>query len=177
MCLYCNDKCRPFSDKYAVRKHMAAKGHCKVHYGDGDDDEEAELEEFYDYSSSYTDADGAQLVVVDDSQNRIEFGTGGSELILTRTNEGGSSKRVLGSREFLRYYRQKPRPMPTNDTSLGAALASRYKSMGLATVQSKEHMVRLKVLKAMNKSGVEDMRSKIGMKSNVIRNLPKNVTY
>jgi len=30
---------------------MTAKSHCKVHFGDGDDDEEAELEEFYDYSS------------------------------------------------------------------------------------------------------------------------------
>lgn len=49
--------------------------------------------------------------------------------------------------------------------------------MGLATVQSREHMVRLKVLKEMNRSGVEIMRSKIAMKSNVIRNLPKNVPY
>lgn len=49
--------------------------------------------------------------------------------------------------------------------------------MGLATVQSREHVVRMKVLKAMNKSGVEAMRSKMGMKSNVIRNLPNNVPY
>lgn len=53
----------------------------------------------------------------------------------------------------------------------------RYKSMGLATVQSREHVVRMKVIKEMNRSGVEAMRSKIGMKSNVIRNLPKNVLY
>lgn len=49
--------------------------------------------------------------------------------------------------------------------------------MGLATVQSKERMVRMKVLKEMRRSGVEAMRSKMGMKSNVIRNLPKNCTY
>ncbi|KAL0287765.1 UNVERIFIED_CONTAM: Cytoplasmic 60S subunit biogenesis factor REI11 [Sesamum angustifolium] len=83
---------------------------------------------------------------------------------------------MLGSREFLRYYRQKPRPTPANN-AITAALASRYKSMGLATVQSREHVVRMKVIKAMNKSGIEAMRSKIGMKSNVIRNLPKNVPY
>ena len=29
---------------------MIAKGHFRVHYGDGDDDEDVELEEFYDYS-------------------------------------------------------------------------------------------------------------------------------
>lgn len=49
--------------------------------------------------------------------------------------------------------------------------------MGLATAQSREQIVRMKVMKHMNKSGVEAMRSKIGMKSNVIRNLPKNVPY
>jgi pre-60S factor REI1 len=49
--------------------------------------------------------------------------------------------------------------------------------MGLATVQSREQMVRMKVMKQMNRSGVEAMRTKIGMKSNVIRNLPKNVTH
>lgn len=49
--------------------------------------------------------------------------------------------------------------------------------MGLATVQSREQMVRMKVMKEMSRSGVEHMRSKIGMKSNVIRNLPKNVPH
>ncbi|CAA3007192.1 cytoplasmic 60S subunit biogenesis factor REI1 homolog 1 [Olea europaea subsp. europaea] len=177
MCLYCNDRCHPFSSLEAVRKHMEAKSHCKVHYGDGGEDEEAELEEFYDYSSSYVDTDGKQLIAVDDTSNTVELGSGGSELVITRRNDGAISTRMLGSREYLRYYRQKLRPTPANNIAIAAALASRYKSMGLATVQSREHMVRLKVMKAMTKTGVEAMRSKIGMKSNVIRNLPKNVPY
>ncbi|PIM99869.1 C2H2-type Zn-finger protein [Handroanthus impetiginosus] len=176
MCLYCNERCHPFSSLEAVRKHMEAKSHCKVHYGDGSEDEEAELEEFYDYSSSYVDADGKQLVAVDDMQNAVELGRGGSELVITRRNDGATVTKMLGSREYLKYYRQKPRPSPSN-SAITAALASRYKSMGLATVQSREHAVRMKVIKAMNKSGVEAMRSKIGMKSNNIRNLPKNVPY
>lgn len=53
LCLYCNERCQPFSSLEAVRKHMEAKMHCKVRYGDGDDEEEVELEEFYDYSSRY----------------------------------------------------------------------------------------------------------------------------
>lgn len=53
MCLYCNERRHPFNSLEAVRKHMEAKSHCKVHYGDGGDDEEAELEEFYDYSSRF----------------------------------------------------------------------------------------------------------------------------
>ncbi|XVF19363.1 hypothetical protein REPUB_Repub11eG0104400 [Reevesia pubescens] len=61
MCLYCNERCHPFTSLEAVRKHMAAKGHYKVHYGDNDEDEEVELEEFYDYSSSYVDESGKHI--------------------------------------------------------------------------------------------------------------------
>lgn len=177
MCLYCNERCHPFNSLEAVRKHMAAKSHCKVHYGDGGDDEEAELEEFYDYSSSYADTNGKQLVEANGMGNTVDLGSGGAELIITQRTDGRISTKMLGSREYLRYYRQKPRPSPTNGIAITAALASRYRSMGLATVQSKEQMVRMKVMKEMNRSGVEAMRSKMGMKSNVIRNLPKNVTY
>uniref|UniRef100_A0A453SRS8 C2H2-type domain-containing protein n=1 Tax=Aegilops tauschii subsp. strangulata TaxID=200361 RepID=A0A453SRS8_AEGTS len=177
MCLYCNDRCQPFQSLEAVRKHMDAKGHCKLRYGDGGEDEDADLEDFYDYSSSYVDVEGKQLVTAGDMDNSIELGGGGSELVITSKSEKGRRVTTLGSREFIRYYRQKPRPSVAADRALALSLASSYKSMGLVTVQSKEQMVRLKVLRAMNKSGVETMRTKIGMKSNVIRNLPKNVPY
>ncbi|KAH6836384.1 Zinc finger protein 622 [Perilla frutescens var. hirtella] len=176
MCLYCNERSHSFSSLEAVRKHMEAKSHCKVHYGDGSEDEEAELEEFYDYSSSYVDTDGKQLVAVGDVQNGVALGSGGSELVITRQNNGATLTKMLGSRDYLRYYRQKPRPTALH-SEITAALAARYKSMGLTTVQSREHVVRMKVMKAMNRSGVEAMRSKMGMKSNVIRNLPNNVPY
>jgi len=48
--------------------------------------------------------------------------------------------------------------------------------MGLATVQSKEAIVRMKVMREMNKRGAKSS-VRLGMKSNVIRNLPNNVTY
>lgn len=51
MCLYCNERCHPFQSLEAVRKHMIAKGHCKLRYGDGGDDDDGDLEDFYDYSS------------------------------------------------------------------------------------------------------------------------------
>ncbi|KAF5743396.1 putative transcription factor [Tripterygium wilfordii] len=176
-CLYCNDRCLTFNSLEAVRKHMAAKSHCKVHFGDGDDDEEAELEEFYDYSSSYVDEAGQQLVLSDDIDNTVELGHGGAELVITRRSNDKATTKALGSRGFLRYYRQKPKPAPTNQLAITAALAARYRSMGIVTVQSREQIVRMKVMKQMNRSGVEAMRSKIGMKSNVIRNLPNNVPY
>nr|XP_043613143.1 cytoplasmic 60S subunit biogenesis factor REI1 homolog 1-like [Erigeron canadensis] len=176
ICLYCNSNCQPFNSLEAVRKHMVAKSHCKVHYGDDDEEEEAELEEFYDYSSSYVDANGKKIVSSDGTDDGIELGSGGSELIITTVNDDIISTKAIGSREYLRYYRQRPRPSATG-VPMTAVLAARYRSMGLSTVQSKENMVRMKVMKQMNRTGVDYMRSKMGMKSNVIRNLPKNVTH
>lgn len=178
LCLYCNERCHPFSSLEAVRKHMEAKGHCKVRFGDGGDDEEVELEEFYDYSSSYMDEDGKQLVAMNnDGANSVELGSGGSEIVIRSRTQNGVSSKTLGSREFLRYYKQKPRPAPANGLAISIALASSYKSLGLATVQSKERTIRMKVMKQMSRSGVEAMRTKIGMKNNVIFNLPKNVPH
>ncbi|KAF8086071.1 hypothetical protein N665_0635s0002 [Sinapis alba] len=173
ICLYCNELCHPFSSLEAVRKHMEAKSHCKVHYGDGGDEEDAELEEFYDYSTSYANEGENQMVVSGEPANIVEL-FGGSELVITKRGENKVTSRTLGSREFMRYYKQKP--PPSSQKHIVNSLALRYKSMGLATVQSKEDIVRMKVMREMNKRGAR-MRVKLGMKSNVIRNLPNNVTY
>lgn len=160
MCLFCNELCRPFSSLEAVRKHMEAKSHCKLHYGDGDDDEDAELEEFYDYSSrlqfssisviilvftsvplfmpnlnapsfakfkssSYVDEAGKQIVVSGETDNTVELG-GGSELVITEKSENTTTSKTLGSREFMRYYRQKPRPSSQNSNQIIASLSSRF---------------------------------------------------
>ncbi|CAH8328458.1 unnamed protein product [Eruca vesicaria subsp. sativa] len=175
MCLYCSELCHAFSSLEAVRKHMEAKSHCKLHYGDGDDDEDAELEDFYDYSSSYVDETGDQIVVAGETENAVEL-VGGSELVITERSENTTTSRTLGSREFMRYYRQKPRPSSENSNQIVASLSSRYKSLGLKTVPSKEDRVKMKAIKEMNKRG-ETMRTKMAMKSNVIRNLPNNVPY
>lgn len=65
------------------------------------------------------------MVLSDDAAN-VELGSAGAELVITHKNEDGTLVRTLGSREFLRYYRQKPRPTPSRDTALAAALASRF---------------------------------------------------
>lgn len=75
---------------------------------------------------SYVDEEGKQLVASDDMSNAVELGSGGSELIITRRTDNGKSVKSLGSREYLRYYRQKPRPTPANDIALTLALATRY---------------------------------------------------
>lgn len=71
------------------------------------------------------DVDGKQLVAAGDAQNAVALGSGGSELIITRRNDGATLTKMLGSREYLRYYRQKPRPSPAN-IAITAVLAARY---------------------------------------------------
>lgn len=83
----------------------------------------------YYFCCSYVDAEGKQLIAVDDSNNNIELGTGGSELVITNKSDKGTRVRTLGSREFIRYYRQKPRPSVATDRALALSLASRSKSL------------------------------------------------
>ena len=79
----------------------------------------------YYFLYSYEGVDGNQLVVADDANQMVELGSGGSELIITRRSENGVSVRTFGSREFLRYYRQKPRPSVSRDVALAISLACR----------------------------------------------------
>lgn len=72
------------------------------------------------------DADGKQLMATDYMSSSVELGSGGSELIISRKTDNGVLVRTFGSREFLRYYRQKPPPSLTRDASLALSLASRY---------------------------------------------------
>lgn len=85
----------------------------------------------YYFCCSYVDGEGKQLIAVDDSNNNIELGTGGSELVITNKSEKGTRVRTLGSREFIRYYRQKPRPSVATDRALALSLASRSESLCL----------------------------------------------
>lgn len=55
ICLYCNGRGRGFGSREAVQRHMLDKGHCKLAY-DADEDK-LELGDFYDFSSSYPDAE------------------------------------------------------------------------------------------------------------------------
>lgn len=58
VCIYCNGKGREFRTLDAVRKHMVDKGHCKIAYDNERD--RLELSDFYDFTSSYPDADKAK---------------------------------------------------------------------------------------------------------------------
>ena len=81
---------------------------------------------------SYEGTDGNQLVAIGDMENAVALGSGGAELVITRQNNGATTKKMLGSRDYLRYYRQKHRPTALH-SEITAALASRYAHCALST--------------------------------------------
>lgn len=178
MCLYCDERGKQFHSAEAVRKHMINKSHCKLRYGDGEGIAEEELEDFYDFSSSYKTAESSQILAVHDgAKPLVSLASGGHELVIKSGDEDGSMKRV-GSRDMARYFRQRPAPTDNRNGVMVNALVARYRSMGLATQEQKWRM-RNKPEEQQRKASqrAEYIRSKIALKNNVIRNLPRNCEF
>eukprot|EP00271_Cylindrocystis_brebissonii_P002644 TRINITY_DN1341_c0_g1_i1.p1 TRINITY_DN1341_c0_g1~~TRINITY_DN1341_c0_g1_i1.p1 ORF type:complete len:437 (+),score=105.23 TRINITY_DN1341_c0_g1_i1:279-1589(+) len=183
MCLTCDDGGRQYGSLEAVRHHMTDKNHCKLRWGDGSGVAEEELEEFYDYSSSYGGEDAMQVALAGggDESSPVALSSSGMELVIKKTEgeEAGSSK-VIGSRELARYYKQKPRPSEHRDSVLMASLVARYQSLGLSTRSpgwpgKQKQFAESSGVKASQRA--ERFRTSVALKHNVTRDLPKNVTY
>jgi pre-60S factor REI1 len=141
MCIYCNGRGRGFASGEAARKHMIDKSHCKVAYEAEED--VFEYSDFYDFTSSYPDAqwedvsdeDGQedeQDVDMDGDEgdddgerplpsNEVRYGDNEFELVLP-------SGIRLGHRSLRRYYDQSLRPTGsayTTNSNSGRELATR----------------------------------------------------
>lgn len=180
MCLYCDERGKQFHSEEAVRKHMVNKSHCKLRYGDGEGIAEEELEDFYDFTSSYkttTESSSQTLAVHDGERPLVSLASGGHELVIKSGDDEGSGKRI-GSRDMARYFRQRPAPTDNRNGVMVNALVARYRSMGLAT-QEQKWRLRNKPEEQQRKASqrAEYIRSKIALKNNVIRNLPRNCEW
>ncbi|KAG0583796.1 hypothetical protein KC19_3G163700 [Ceratodon purpureus] len=178
MCLFCDERGKQFHSVEAVRKHMINKSHCKLRYGDGEGIAEEELEDFYDFSSSYKTAESSQVLALHDGANSlVSLASGGHELVIKSGDDEGLVKRI-GSRDMARYFRQRPAPTDNRNGMMVNALVARYRSMGLAT-QEQKWRLRNKPEEQQRKASqrAEYIRSKIALKNNVIRNLPRNCEF
>jgi pre-60S factor REI1 len=100
-CLYCQ---KLFTPGKPCQDHMTSKSHCKVRYENGIDGEE--FEDFYDFSSSYEDMEDVEF---DEDGNVVEGGmtiASTGEMVL-------ADGRIIGHRNFRRYYKQYYRPVDT----------------------------------------------------------------
>jgi pre-60S factor REI1 len=165
LCLYCNGRGRSFNSAEAAQKHMVDKSHCKVAYEREQD--QLELSDFYDFSSSYPDyqaagshggagrrddddsewedvemANGAEGTDSDDEDEQEVEGAnqlryGDSELELVLP-----SGARLGHRSLARYYRQTLFSTPASVGGSGGTVARRLIDQGRANGPSSALVVK-----------------------------------
>ncbi|KAL7318666.1 pre-60S factor rei1 [Mucor circinelloides] len=122
VCIFCNGKGRGMRSVDAVRKHMNDKGHCKIAYEE--DDDAAELVDFYDFSSSYPQIEGDdQEVDIDAELENLTASLTLADDEMSLVLPNGS---VVGHRHMKRYYDQKLKPEETRDSILINKLIGQY---------------------------------------------------
>ncbi|CEP08407.1 hypothetical protein [Parasitella parasitica] len=122
VCIFCNGKGRGMRSVDAVRKHMNDKGHCKIAYEE--DDDAAELVDFYDFSSSYPQIEGGdQEVDIDAELGQLTSALTLADDEMSLVLPNGS---VVGHRHMKRYYDQKFKPEETRDSVLINKLIGQY---------------------------------------------------
>jgi len=158
MCLWCNEKGRSFYSADAARQHMVDKGHCKmIHEGIA----LAEYADYYDYSTSYPDAETTS-VDVDDEVEVPEIDDGDYQLVLP-------SGAVVGHRSLMRYYKQSIDPnrslvVSRNSRKLHKVLAH-YKALGWSATQQEAAARKARDIHYMKR-----MKSKLETKLSVKAN-------
>jgi len=130
VCLKCNNHSRQFQSTRACQMHMTDKGHCLL---DTEGDAMLEYSDFYDFSTSYPDHDGAGAVEDVDSElsagmNNMRVDDDTMELILP-------SGARAGHRALNRYYKQNISPEETRQKyrRLIAGYDNQVRSLGLSS--------------------------------------------
>ncbi|KAK9821205.1 hypothetical protein WJX74_010152 [Apatococcus lobatus] len=172
-----DDKARQYRSLHSVQRHMIDTNQCKMAY----DDNEEEYEDYYDYAlegpAGEASTSGNELMV-GGSNEPVEAVTNGYELAIPA--DEGTKGKVLGSREFARFYRQRPRLDDTRHSVAVNKVLARYRSLGVALLESggasREEKQHRKQTKAIQMK-FDRLRLRNDMRSNVNRNLPQNVPY
>lgn len=157
---------------HGVQRHMIDSGKCKMLY-EGNEDE---YEDYYDYGEEMEEDGGQALVVSEDAA--LLAGTG-YELAIP-TSQDSNAVKLIGSREFSRYYRQRHRNMDMRASAMAARVISKYRQLtvpllgdgteaGIARAQKK--------IEEKCRDRVNKVRLAASLRRNVNDNLPKNVPY
>ncbi|CAH0560373.1 unnamed protein product [Brassicogethes aeneus] len=158
MCLWCNEKGKTFHSSDSARSHMLDKGHCKMlHEGLA----LAEYADFYDYSSSYPDAEKESNI--DEELDVPELEASEYQLVLP-------SGAVVGHRSLMRYYKQSLNPNSAvvvsnkGNKKLHKVLAQ-YRSLGWTATQQTAAAKRARDIHFMKRMQSKYVM-KMGLKAN-----------
>ncbi|KAF5304517.1 hypothetical protein FQA39_LY09568 [Lamprigera yunnana] len=161
MCIWCNEKGKSFYSSEAARKHMIDKGHCKMlHEGLA----LAEYTDFYDYSSSYPDANDSQVNPDEEVETPILDGSN-YQIVLP-------SGFVVGHRSLLKYYRQhidpnRPTTVNRNSKKLHKVLAH-YRALGWTATQQEIVARTARDVHYMKRMQAK-LRTNLGIKANKLQ--------
>jgi pre-60S factor REI1 len=185
---------KQFRSLHAVQRHMVDTNQCKMLY-DGNEDE---YEDFYDYSALAGNADSAAAAspagagAADSAESaearglalstamnglNISSSTAGWELAVPASDSGAAAAgKVLGSREMAKYYKQRPKPIDSRRSVAANLVVAQYRALGVETLGSKAPPA------GEQRAQKERQRQQrqwlnLAMRTNVNRNLPKNVPY
>ncbi len=176
---------KSFASLHAVQRHMVDSGRCRMLY-EGNEEEYAD---FYDYGpDSDGEGDGASvagsvLAAPSGAAAGRDGAAGAYELALPRT---GGGVRVLGAREFARYYRQRHRPGAAAGGGFGAAarVLAQYRKLAVPLITGGGEAGATPEQQAAARRGRRsaqraEARGRLGvhLSRNVNDNLPRNVPY
>lgn len=167
-----NPNAKQMASLHGAQRHMVDVGKCKVLY----DGNEEEYEDFYNYEKVDMDVEGGTNRALA-AFNGVDVPTtaGGYELALP-TERGGV--KVLGSREFARYYKQRHRFGDQRESAAKARVVAQYRKLHVPLLgDGSEPEVEEKKRVQRAQMRVERVRLMISIRRNANDNLPKNVPY
>lgn len=164
ICLWCDQKGKKFFNTRDVQRHMVDKGHCKLlHEGDVI----FEYADFYDYTSSYPDAEDSDKNP-EEVVNLEELDTDGFSLTLP-------SGAIIGHRSLMNYYQQNLVPYHGEKTKkLLPKMLAHYKALGWTGTSGLQVAGRLQVAQRVTDvKYMQRIRSRmhmqLGIKANKMR--------
>lgn len=173
-----NPEAKRMASLHGVQRHMIDSGKCKLLY-DGNEDE---YEDYYDYGedeSLHSEDAGSQLIIAPEELPSWFAAAAGYELAIP-SKEGKGSVKVLGSREFARYYKQRHKVGDLRASKAAALVVSKYNQLtvpilGDGTIEGMQKAEQKRINKC--KQRIEKVRLAASLRRNVNDNLPKNVPY
>ena len=166
-----NPTAKQMASLHGAQRHMIDVGKCKVLY----DGNEEEYEEFYNYEKledGGEDGGGGTLARVDTVE--AAEATGGYELALA-TGRGGV--KMLGSREFARYYKQRHKGGDHRESTVASRVVAQYKKLSVPLLGDSAEGIEEKKRMHRSMQKAERVRLGVSMRRNLNDNLPKNVPY
>ncbi|XP_059144989.1 cytoplasmic 60S subunit biogenesis factor ZNF622-like [Physella acuta] len=158
LCLWCNEKGKKFYSTKDVQRHMIDKGHCKMLH---DGDVIYEYADFYDYTSSYPDAENPE-VNPDEAVDLNELESDGYSLTLP-------SGATIGHRSLMRYYKQNLVPHTNEPTKkILPKMLAHYKALGWTGSTGSQVALRVKDLQYMKRMRTQ-WHMQLGCKANKLR--------